>query len=101
VASAASSPEARALLDHIDTEPELIISDFHLIDGSTGVQAVGIIREYFDATIPAFIVSGDTSKVVKDARLLDNCELLSKPVDTDHLLQAAQKAVDSGVVPRD
>ena len=101
VASAASAEEARALLDHIDTEPDLIISDFHLIDGSTGVEAVGVIREYFDATIPAFIVSGDTSKVVKDARMLDNCRLLSKPVDTDNLLMVARKAVDIGVVPRD
>ena len=100
VASANSAEEARALLDHIDIEPDLIISDFHLIDGSTGVEAVGNIREYYDATIPAFIVSGDTSKVVKEARLLDNCELLSKPVETDHLLQAARKAVDTGVVPR-
>ena len=101
VATAASATEARALLDHIDGEPDLIISDFHLIDGSTGVEAVEIIREYFDATIPAFVVSGDTSKVVKDARLLDNCSLLSKPVETDFLLQAARRAVDTGVVPKD
>lgn len=101
VAAAASASEVHALLDHIDTEPDLIISDFHLLDGSTGVEAVSAIREYFDATIPAFIVSGDTSKVVKEARLLDNCSLLSKPVDTDFLLSIARRAVDTGVVPRD
>ena len=101
VATAASAAEAATLIEHISTEPDLIISDFHLLDGSTGVEAVGRIREHFDATIPAFIVSGDTSKVVKEARLIDNCTLLSKPVDTERLLTAARAAVEKGVVPKD
>ncbi|MEM8814785.1 MAG: PAS domain S-box protein [Pseudomonadota bacterium] len=101
VATAASVREVEALVRHLDTEPDLIVSDYHLLDDSTGVEAVAAIREYYDATIPAFIVSGDTSKVVKDARLLDNCTLLSKPVDTDRLLTSARRAVETGVVPRD
>ncbi len=51
--------------------------------------------------IPAFIVSGDTSKVVKDARMLDNCTLMSKPVDTNRLLLAAREAIRIGEVPQD
>ena len=101
VATAASLRETEALVRHLDAEPDLIVSDFHLLDGSTGVEAVNAIREFYDATIPAFIVSGDTSKVVKDARLLDNCTLLSKPVDTERLLASARRAVETGVVPRD
>lgn len=101
VATAASASEATALIEHIANEPDLIISDFHLLDGSTGVEAVSRIREHFDATIPAFIVSGDTSKIVKESRLLDNCTLLSKPVDTERLLTAARSAVEKGVVPKD
>jgi hypothetical protein len=62
---------------------------------------VSAIRELFDEHIPAFIVSGDTSKVVKEARLLDNCTLMCKPIDTNRLLAAAQLAVSSGVVPQD
>ena len=101
VATAASLRETEALVRHLDAEPDLIVSDFHLLDGSTGVEAVNAIREFYDATIPAFIISGDTSKVVKDARLLDNCTLLSKPVDPDRLLTSARRAVETGVVPRD
>ncbi len=101
MATAASATEAEALIKHIDQVPALLISDFHLLDGSTGVEAVSEIREYFDAHIPAFIVSGDTSKVVKDARLLDNCTLMSKPVNTSRLLRAARNAIRSGEVPRD
>ena len=101
VATAASAKEARALIKHLDEQPVLLISDFHLLDGSTGVEAVSLIRKFYDAEIPAFIVSGDTSKVVKDARMLDNCTLMSKPVDTARLLSAARIASRSGSVPRD
>ena len=101
VATAASATEARALIKHLDESPALLISDFHLLDGSTGVEAVSGIREFFDKQIPAFIVSGDTSKVVKEARLIDNCTLLSKPVDTNRLLAAARQAVRTGDVPQD
>ena len=101
VATAASASEARALIKHLDELPSLLISDFHLLDGSTGVEAVGYIREYYDEVIPAFIVSGDTSKVVKDARLLENCTLMNKPVNTPRLLAAARIATRTGTVPED
>lgn len=101
VATAASATETVALLKHLDEQPVLLISDFHLLDGSTGVEAVGLIRDFYEAEIPSFIVSGDTSKVVKDARLLDNCTLMSKPVDTARLLAAALYASRSGHVPQD
>ena len=101
VATAASAPEAKALMNHVDETPALLISDFHLLDGSTGVEAISAIRENYSALIPAFIVSGDTSKVVKDARLLDNCTLMCKPIDTNRLLAAARHAVKTGEVPLD
>lgn len=99
VATAASAAESTALIEHLDEKPVLIISDFHLLDGSTGVEAVRAIRAFYGETMPAFIVSGDTSKVVKDARLLDNCEVMSKPINTTQLLAAAKTAARTGKVP--
>lgn len=101
VATADSAKEAIVLIQHLDEQPVLLISDFHLRDGSTGVEAVSAIRKNYDSEIPAFIVSGDTSKIVKEARLLDNCTLMSKPVDTARLLTAARHAARSGEVPAD
>lgn len=101
VAMAASVSEAQAIAQHIEEAPALLISDYHLADASTGVQAVTMIRAHYGQSIPAFVVSGDTSKVVKDARLLENCTLMSKPVDTDRLLAAASKAILTGSVPLD
>lgn len=101
VATAESASEAQAVVKHLDTDPSLIISDFHLLDGSTGVEAVTSIRECVGANVPAFIVSGDTSKVVQDARLLDNSEILCKPVNTTQLLDLARTAIVKGIVPRE
>jgi PAS domain S-box-containing protein len=99
VATAASAKEARAVVKHLDTEPDLIISDFHLLDGSTGVEAVISIRKDVGKNVPAFIVSGDTSKVVQDARSLDNSTIMSKPVNTARLLDSARAAILIGAVP--
>jgi CheY-like chemotaxis protein len=101
VATAKSAPEANAIIAHLDDVPSLLISDFHLLDGSTGVEAVMGIREHYGVNIPAFIVSGDTSKVVKEARPVDNCTLMSKPVNTSRLLAAAHVATKTGAVPQD
>lgn len=101
VATAESAKEARAVVEHLDSPPQLIISDFHLLDGSTGVEAVADIRRRFDRIIPAFIVSGDTSKMVQEARSTENCVIMNKPVNTDHLLLVAKAAIATGIVPPD
>jgi len=99
VALAASALEARAVAKHLERAPELIISDFHLLDGSTGVEAVAEIRKEFNSNIPAFIVSGDTSKVVQEARLIENSAIMNKPINTNHLLEVARVAIMTGQVP--
>jgi PAS domain S-box-containing protein len=101
VAAAASATEAQAVINHLDEAPVLIISDFHLLDGSTGIETVADIREHYGLNIPAFIVTGDTSKVVKEAQTVDNCTLLNKPVNTGRLLAAARIATQTGEVPAD
>ena len=101
VASAASAVEADALLAHIDERPALIISDYHLLDGSTGVRAIGAIRRHFGKSLPAFIVSGDTSKVIGDGGPLDNCLVMNKPVDPNRLLRLVERATRTGSVDGD
>ncbi len=101
VATAESAIEAAAVVNHLDAPPDLIISDFHLLDGSTGVEAVAMVRKEFGTSIPAFIVTGDTSKMVQDARSTENCIIMNKPVNTDQLLKNAFTAIASGTVPGD
>ena len=101
VATAASAIEAAAVIQHLSAPPDLIISDFHLLDGSTGVEAVAMVRQAYDRNIPAFIVTGDTSKMVQDARSTGNCIIMNKPVNPEQLLKNALNAIDTGIVPED
>jgi signal transduction histidine kinase/CheY-like chemotaxis protein len=57
VVTAESDQDAFASLDR--NKPDLIISDFHLKDGRTGMDAVAQLRNAFNAPIPAFLISGD------------------------------------------
>ena len=41
MATAASAPEARAVVQHLNHSPLLIISELGLLDGSTGMFALG------------------------------------------------------------
>ena len=41
-------------------DPDLIISDYRLADGRTGIEAIERLRGALDAAIPAFLISGDT-----------------------------------------
>ena len=67
----------------------------------SGVEAVAIVRKAFDRNIPAFIVTGDTSKMVDQARETPNCVIMNKPVNTDELLKNAETAIETGHVPSD
>ena len=61
--------------------PDLIISDYRLPDGKTGIEAIGQVRREFGSAIPAFVISGDThSETLQEARAR-GLHLLHKPVD--------------------
>jgi PAS domain S-box-containing protein len=67
--------------------PAILICDFHLGPSETGADAIRAIRRALGVQVPAIVVSGDTSRRVSDELLgLKCCHLLSKPVDTDELL---------------
>ncbi len=61
------------------TAPTLIISDFDLGMGRTGLEAVAAIRQYHRA-VPALIVSGSSAPEVQDQVRAAGLILLEKPV---------------------
>lgn len=60
--------------------PDLVIADYRLADGATGIQAIERLRGELGAGIPAFLISGDTApERLRDARA-HGIHLLHKPV---------------------
>jgi signal transduction histidine kinase/CheY-like chemotaxis protein len=79
VVTAQSDREALTRLD--GRAPDLIISDFHLQDGRTGVDAISDLREAVGASIPAFLISGDISQQRLRETHASTHHLLHKPVN--------------------
>jgi len=81
VVTAASDEVALIRLAERDQRPNLIISDYHLANGMTGIEAIERIGTAFGVSIPAILMSGDTApERLRDARD-KGYVLLHKPVD--------------------
>jgi signal transduction histidine kinase len=61
--------------------PDLIISDYRLSDGKTGIEAIAQVRHEFGCAIPAFLISGDTHSDALHQARANGLHLLHKPVD--------------------
>lgn len=76
---------------NISWVPNLIISDFRLDEGKTGIQAIAAIEAYYNCNIASIIITGDTDpeqiKEAKDSKLT----VIQKPVKPPVLRSVIQK----------
>ena len=80
VLTAGSARVALAGLAECNQSPDLIICDYQLSDGQTGIEAIEELRKSLNLPIPAFLISGDTApERVREART-SGYHLLHKPV---------------------
>ncbi len=88
VTSAGSAREALKLLESLQGD-ELLVVDYHLDGGQTGLEFVNAARQRRGTDVPAVVLSGDLPSVMRVLKSpIPRCRFLSKPVDTEALLQA-------------
>jgi two-component system, sensor histidine kinase len=80
VVTGTSEDTALAALSDGERRPDIIISDYRLRDGRTGIDVIERIRRAFGAPIPAFLISGDTSPELLREAKASGYYLLHKPV---------------------
>lgn len=81
VLTAGSDEAALMRVAQRQQRPDLIISDYHLASGKTGIRAIEQINAAFGSSIPAILISGDTAaEPLRDANERGYI-LLHKPVD--------------------
>jgi len=80
VVTAASDTQAFARLAEEGGQPDLIISDYRLADGKTGIEAIERLRGALDFAVPAFLISGDTAPERLREASASGYHLLHKPV---------------------
>lgn len=65
-----------------DRTPDLILADYQLKDGLTGVEAIETVRQEVNEDVPAIVITGDTRPEPLQAARERGYGLLHKPVST-------------------
>ncbi len=78
VVTAISDREALTKLN--GSKPDLIISDFHLQDGLTGIEVIAALRSALQSPIAAFLISGDILPDRLREAQATGLHLLHKPI---------------------
>ena len=74
---------AQAAVSHLEAgkiQPDIVLADYHLDDGATGLEAIDLVRAAVGAEIPAAIITADHSPEVQREVRRREISLLRKPV---------------------
>jgi signal transduction histidine kinase len=74
--------------------PDLIIADYRLRHGVTGINAIERLRDIFGDHIPAMVVTGDTSPEWLQEAESTQCLVLFKPVKAEKLYSDIAKLLN-------
>lgn len=85
VTAAASSLEALQRARE-DRSIALVVTDYHLGPGETGVQVILSLREILNTRLKAVLITGDTSSAIKDLEPDPDLRVVSKPVQAEVFL---------------
>ncbi len=77
---AGSGAEALALVRETGAPPDLIIADYHLDDGKTGMSAIRDLCEHFGFQIPFLVATADHGPDVAREINIAGGHLLNKPI---------------------
>jgi two-component system CheB/CheR fusion protein len=90
VATASDGPGALDFISKGALRPDVILADFNLPNGMTGLEVIGEIRNRLRHHIPAIILTGDISAETLRQVALRDCVQLNKPVKLPKLAQLIQ-----------
>ncbi len=89
VACASSGAEAMRL--SAQTRPDIILTDYRLAGGVSGIETIALVRRRIDNRVPAIIVTGDTQPAVAEEAAVAAATVLYKPYSPEALLEAIRK----------
>lgn len=60
--------------------PDVVLTDYHLDHGKSGLEALALVRAQYGADLPAAVITADRTDAVKDSVANAGCRILYKPV---------------------
>jgi PAS domain S-box-containing protein len=98
VLCAASLDEARQALRE-NPRIDLVIADYHLQKGETGIEVIAAAREAAGERLGAVLISGDTSSTLRDVQATDRLRIASKPINANELLSIITQFLSEKAAP--
>ena len=71
--------------------PDLIVSDFRLPDGASGLDIIRAARTRYERFIPAILVTGDTQSAIAEEAAMEACAIFHKPYTPQALVEAINR----------
>jgi CheY-like chemotaxis protein len=91
VSIAATAEEAVAVMEAAGV-PDIVVADFHLGGSETGIDAIRQVRTLSRHSVPAVLVTGDTSSfIAPQIEQTERIRVFRKPVDTERLIAVIQE----------
>ncbi|MDX2259377.1 MAG: hybrid sensor histidine kinase/response regulator [Hyphomicrobiaceae bacterium] len=75
-----SLADIEALIADGRVRPDIVLADYHLDNGETGIDAIERLRQAFGSSLPAIVITADHSAATCELAGARGCELLKKPV---------------------
>ncbi len=66
--------------------PDLVVTDFHLASGETGLQVIAALREAVGPELSVVMITGDTSSAMAEIGRDNRLRIVSKPINPDEFL---------------
>ena len=85
VLPAQSQLEAMQFVADMGIPPDIILADYQLDDGETGVNAIRQIREMTQTRVPAILITADRSEALRKDGLRHDISVMTKPVKLPQL----------------
>ncbi len=104
LAAGEDADQVRDELEALGRKPDIILCDYRLRDGVTGIDAIRTLRAAFGEHVPAALLTGDTAPDTIQAIKASRLPALHKPLKPaklraflTHLLSRPPRDADSGV----
>ena len=65
---------------------DLLVTDYHLGEGETGLQVIAAVRDTLKAPVKSVLITGDTSSAIRDLPRDPYFRVASKPIKAEELL---------------
>ena len=86
---AGGTHEAQATMG--DEPPDLILADYNLDNGDTGLEAIRALREQAGATVPAIMISAQRDPEITRACASIDVPLMEKPIRSEELQSVIER----------